>query len=802
MIISPPFILPVVKKDEKYTTKKSLNDPVIVTPTDDEITEAAMRPTASSLIGGTGIEEGTFPVSNHLMWHNGIHLQARDAGSHDYPIHAIADGEVVFMHKPNPMRTNDLAGQYYDESWTDNGCIVLKHKTEIGADGDQPVSITYYSVYMHLVRILITGGVGRKVYRKDKLGVAGQIYGHTKQLHFEICCDTENLKKIIGRDPGWQGPEAIPTKDGRTDSIFGSLYIYLPATTPIRIDPPTDHLRADSTTTLGTAQWIKLDYGSEGRMPGTCALTSYSTSGQLGATRQDINAEYNLYKEATDRHNSLIKAHPTVKSSPSGWYELLRFGRNIGRSTTDKDPLPDDAAHWRKIRTLEGKVVWADLNAPGTYKFSDADFLPQFGWNCYDDDTNPNDQRCDSERIKALIRAEGDQPNPDRNKDDVNLSRRLGDKDVRKAMRRAICKFPCEWDKHAMVKRYEWLKEVEYGYKDNPEGWIEYVNHLRAMTFDGLPQEYTDAQWRFHPTEFIKHFRKCGWLSKEEIAQLVPSYAIRTAINKQTRNKEILWEKVRTDTTDDSQIFKYHLTPLNRAMRKYGINTPMRQACFFGNAVQETNWMQSLPETGGRGLWYAPWYGRGFLQLTNPGNYCDYWAWRGRKIKPGLRDELMKVYNAIYRLPPNQRRNTDLEDEKFTGITQEIKVWRNDVEALTKPHAPPEQEALLAPSDSAGFYWIARGMGKHADAPHVLEARVVESNLGRKTYYRSPAFWKASAAVNSPLAVSRIDYSGLNGFDSRCCAYGVAVAVLSELLLPDGNGQPTVMYPTDFEPRR
>ncbi|MBB3214920.1 hypothetical protein FHW67_004246, partial [Herbaspirillum sp. Sphag1AN] len=160
------------------------------------------------------------------------------------------------------------------------------------------------------------------------------------------------------------------------------------------------------------------------------------------------------------------------------------------------------------------------------------------------------------------------------------------------------------------------------------------------------------------------------------------------------------------------------------------------------------------------------------------------------------------VYNAIYRLPPNQRRNTDLEDEKFTGITQEIKDWRNNVEAPLNPPDPPEQEALLAPSDSAGFYWIARGMGRHADAPHVLEARVVESNLGPKTYYRSPAFWKASAAVNSPRAVSRIDYSGLNGFDSRCCAYGVAVAVLSELSLPDGNGQPTVMYPTDFTPRR
>ncbi|MBB3213486.1 hydroxyethylthiazole kinase [Herbaspirillum sp. Sphag1AN] len=282
-----------------------------------------------------------------------------------------------------------------------------------------------------------------------------------------------------------------------------------------------------------------------------------------------------MYKEATDRHNSLIKAHPAVKSSPSGWYELLRFGRNIGRSETDKDPLPDNAAHWRKIRTLEDKSVWADLNAPGTYKFSDADFLPQFGWNCYDDDTSPNDLRCDSERLKALIRAEGDQPNPDRNKDDVELSRRLPEKDVRKALRRTICQFPTEWDRGTIIARYGCLNEMEFGAKNRADRWARFENHARAVSFDGLPQEYKDAQWHFHPTEFIKHFRKCGWLGEGDLNAILngaPAVGRARAVTLRI--------------------------PMNQMLRKYLICSRQRQAHFLAQVGHETGWWQFKEEIG------------------------------------------------------------------------------------------------------------------------------------------------------------------------------------------------------------
>jgi len=69
-------------------------------------------------------------------------------------------------------------------------------------------------------------------------------------------------------------------------------------------------------------------------------------------------------------------------------------------------------------------------------------------------------------------------------------------------------------------------------------------------------------------------------------------------------------------------------------------------------------------------------------------------------------------------------------------------------------------------------------------------------------YYRSQAFWQVSASVNLPGAANRTTYIGLNGFDSRCCAYGVALAILAEMRFPDTQRHVTLEYPEGYTPRR
>jgi hypothetical protein len=91
---------------------------------------------------------------------------------------------------------------------------------------------------------------------------------------------------------------------------------------------------------------------------------------------------------------------------------------------------------------------------------------------------------------------------------------------------------------------------------------------------------------------------------------------------------------------------------------------------------------------------------------------------------------------------------------------------------------------------------------QYADADHALQSVLVTTYQRTKIYYRSPSFWRASAAVNLPGAINVLYAHQLNGFDARCVAYGYAPAVLTEILFPDSNGTPTTEFPEGYMPRR
>jgi murein DD-endopeptidase MepM/ murein hydrolase activator NlpD len=399
MIISPPFL----PERAAGTSEDAWLDSAMVAP--------------ASRLADTQAPEGSFPLSYNLAWHNGMHLQAPQASGSYLPVRAVADGTVVFASKPKARNAEAGDAQNYNPfvrsgteapAWTDNGCVVIEHRTTIGANGAAETEVAFYSVYMHLSelgRITPAGQTSKRflqagdaIWRKDEVGKPGKVYGHDGQIHFEICMDADNLHKLIGRAPNWVEPAgapatpAAPTADGREDTLFGSMYFYLPANTPTASGAtrPASNLRrpeAQAGSTLGTPVWVKMTYDC-----GTCQFTTLDERGrQIAELAAMADVEYDLFKEATDRHAALPPAEQT-HSSPSGWYELLRFGRNIGRgpNATDKDPLPANAAHWRRIAGPDGHAVWADLNAQGSFKFSDADFLPVLGWNCIDDDTSPS----------------------------------------------------------------------------------------------------------------------------------------------------------------------------------------------------------------------------------------------------------------------------------------------------------------------------------------------------------------------------------------------------------------------------
>ena len=139
----------------------------------------------------------------------------------------------------------------------------------------------------------------------------------------------------------------------------------------------------------------------------------------------------------------------------------------------------------------------------------------------------------------------------------------------------------------------------------------------------------------FHPLEFIFHFRKCGWRSKNELLQLIPDHVIRKPGSHNSPSNGV-WEQPNIATA--SNFLDRHRIELCKSLRKFSIETPMRQACFFGNATQETGWFKDLRESGGLNpSLHLGWYGRGFLQLTNKdgniaggnNNYYKYFRFLG-----------------------------------------------------------------------------------------------------------------------------------------------------------------------------
>ncbi|MDP9646969.1 M23 family metallopeptidase [Paraburkholderia caledonica] len=168
--------------------------------------------TASMLECAPG--NGAYPVSFNLGWHGGAHLRAPTEGGDALPVRAIADGRIVYVRKTDTTHKPTLQ---YRNVRTDDGCVVIRHDTEIG-EGEN-AKITYYSVYLHLQQVMPTLAAGNRIYRKDVVGTPGQIFGQYPQIHFEIICSEANLKKMIGR-----APAPLGNTPARRDAVYGDMW--------------------------------------------------------------------------------------------------------------------------------------------------------------------------------------------------------------------------------------------------------------------------------------------------------------------------------------------------------------------------------------------------------------------------------------------------------------------------------------------------------------------------------------------------------------------------------------------------
>jgi predicted chitinase len=715
MLISPPFLLP------RHNAE-----------TDNDWIDRCMQ--------GGHPGDGAFPLSLNLGWHGGMHLIAPMSGPQPEPVRAIADGTVAFMRAPAAQPSGPLPAdhpQAYRGRWTDNGVVVLRHETEIGEGLHGQV--TYFSIYMHLARIHPSVQHGRQISRKAEIGAAGQIYGEPHRIHFEIVCDDANLRALVGRSAGDLPVES----DGRLDAVYGQMYFHLPAGTLFFDEKPLDHLPiahsqpdrprpgapkppAQALSAVHTSEEpliVALRHaggeGAEGHR-GSAYLTTLRPDGtSLGSALEEVDAEYNLYTRA----NEISRAYASnAQPAPSAVYELLRFGRVV--NTANEALTPADVPHWREVR-YPGGQGWVNLNAAGVRKFSDADFPHWQLWRLVDDSAD-QDSRCDSPTLRAWLDISGDgQIDP------IEATARLADAQVKLKLAHAICKIPTEWDAATIERRWGWLKTPT---AENPHPFTEadfeaLKAHIEASALFpggiGLPASH----WHFQPREFLKQFRHCCWLSRAELAGLLPRTS-KKGWPGASANVQISW---------DSAMGRWAnlAASVNSILRKYIITSPARRTHFLAQVYIETDLLQVLREYGRgqknrRGEWPAPamqyytvFYGRGLMQLTWPDNYDKYGGFRSTAALP---DEVGPLYadpygristtSLHYWADPRQR-----GDRINEGLRRK---WA--------PRYDPEKIAdnVYNAADSAGFYWVSKTIGNGSlNINRVCDRGIDRATVGR-----------------------------------------------------------------------
>lgn len=676
--------------------------------------------------------DGAYPLSFNLGWHGGMHLVAPGTGTTTEPVRAIADGTVVFRRNPTPQPAGPLPPdhpQAYHGGWTDNGVVVIRHDTEIGEGANG--TVRFFSIYMHLREIdaaVSTTANGGRIYRKTLLGQAGQVYGsQDARLHIEIVCDDDNLRKLVGRDSGDLPLDA----DGRTDVLFGEMYVHVPAGAQVYGQRPLDHsvqammqpptprgqprpapvaLQAVGTTDVELI--IGLRYaGGEGAAGhrGSLFVTSYRVDGTtVGDPLEEADADYDLY----DRAKSTSEAYPaTGRPAQSAVYELLRYGRVVGPDAL----TPNDVPHWRQVRHNGGQG-WINLNDTGLHKFSDADFPHWKRW-CLIDDSADQDSRCDSPVVRGWLDS-----NSDGKVVPSEANTRLADADMRPRLAGAICKFVTEWNAATIDARWGWLKTAsdELLQPLSNEDFELLRAHITALAFwpggMGLPE----AHWRFQPREFIRQFRKSGWMSLDELSQMLPRRSGAT---------NIAWATARTRFTP-------YQVDLNKAFRKYLVQNATRQIHFLAQTFIETAMWRTVEEIGrahqqqrANGTWYWPapamqyygaFYGRGIMQLTWAGNYEAY---------------------GLYRQIPNAGAGHTYADNRITQTSQHY--WADPrnrqgvVVQQPRQWAPRYDPALIATQswpacDSGCFYWVSKNTGGGAlNINRVCDQGVTTAAVGR-----------------------------------------------------------------------
>ncbi|EKS71218.1 peptidase M23 [Burkholderia sp. SJ98] len=409
----------------------------------------------------------------------------------------------------------------------------------------------------------------------------------------------------------------------------------------------------------------------------------------------------------------------------SDGYELLRFGRILSPSPTLRTPA--ECSTWIRMTFAAGQEGYIDVSDSAIVKLSDADFSGFAGWQKISEGNTPfsADGLCDIDALKKIVKGVYEHQTREEaalkegyKKEDVLAQYIKSNVSVREQLRGFICEAPSEWDNVHNEDRYRKLKDEGEFYHGNDAGYAAFLKLLESFQFwdkTGLPAG--QKLWSFHPLEFVRHFRKCGWLSLDELTQLLPR---RYGLNR--AGATLSWETARGRLNGGT----ISHTDLCNAFRKYQFSTAERQVAFLSQAYIETGLMRTAREDGqGRGTsgnvqYYQAFYGRGLMQLTWPTLYDDYGKFRA--FAPNTSGQY------------TDRRITQTSNHYWSGApTVDSQGHTHRDTRRWYPRYDPELLVSIGSNacDSAGFFWVWKHFMGTTNILRIADAGITTETVGR-----------------------------------------------------------------------
>lgn len=128
----------------------------------------------------------------------------------------------------------------------------------------------------------------------------------------------------------------------------------------------------------------------------------------------------------------------------------------------------------------------------------------------------------------------------------------------------------------------------------------------------------------------------------------------------------------------------------NKHAAEFGLTTPMRVAHFIAQLAHESDHFKTTREYNGERKRYAPFFGRGLIQLTHDYNYREFYEWcinRGLDIpeifRPNIADKAAYFPWAFWSSVwywDKHKLNVLADDDKVREITRKINGGYNGLE--------------------------------------------------------------------------------------------------------------------------